>query len=66
MWADVLQTGAVGAADNFFEIGGDSLAATRIAATTRERLGVDVDTIAVLEAPTVAELARYIVERETR
>ncbi|WP_433040562.1 AMP-binding protein [Dactylosporangium sp. CS-033363] len=64
VWAEVLQTGAVGAADNFFEIGGDSLAATRIAATARERLGVDVDTIAVLEAPTVRELAQYIVERD--
>jgi acyl-CoA synthetase (AMP-forming)/AMP-acid ligase II/acyl carrier protein len=64
VWAEVLGSGAVGAADNFFEIGGDSLAATRIAATARERLGVDVDTIAVLEAPTVAELAQYIVERE--
>ncbi|GAA3287780.1 AMP-binding protein [Dactylosporangium vinaceum] len=66
VWAEVLQSGAVGAADNFFEIGGDSLAATRIAATARERLGVDVDTIAVLEAPSVAELAQYIVEREHR
>lgn len=66
VWADVLQTGAVGAADNFFEIGGDSLAATRIAATVRERLGVDVDTIAVLEAPTVAELALYIAEGAQR
>ncbi|WP_327000294.1 AMP-binding protein [Dactylosporangium sp. NBC_01737] len=64
VWADVLQSGPVGAADNFFEIGGDSLAATRIAATARERLGVDVDTIAVLEAPTVAELAQYIAERD--
>lgn len=60
VWAEVLQAGAVGATDNFFEIGGDSLAATRIAATARERLGADVDTIAVLEAPTVAELAQYI------
>ncbi|WP_426502051.1 AMP-binding protein [Dactylosporangium sp. McL0621] len=66
VWAEVLGTAAVGTTDNFFEIGGDSLAATRIAATARERLGVDVDTIAVLEAPTVAELARYILEREAR
>ncbi|MEV0127905.1 AMP-binding protein [Dactylosporangium sp. NPDC050688] len=66
VWARVLQTGPVGAADNFFELGGDSLAATRIAAATREHLGADVDTIAVLEAPTVAELAQYIVEREHR
>ncbi|WP_433073302.1 AMP-binding protein [Dactylosporangium sp. CA-052675] len=63
VWAEVLRIDAVGATDNFFEIGGDSLAATRIAATARERLGVDVDTIAVLEAPSVAELAQYILER---
>ncbi|MFI5907474.1 AMP-binding protein [Dactylosporangium sp. NPDC051541] len=66
VWSEVLETGAVGAADNFFEIGGDSLAATRIAATVRDRLGVDVDTIAVLEAPSVAELAQYILERDHR
>jgi acyl-CoA synthetase (AMP-forming)/AMP-acid ligase II/acyl carrier protein len=63
VWADVLETGTVGATDNFFEIGGDSLAATRIAAAARERFGADIDTVAVLEAPSVAELAQYLTEK---
>lgn len=57
VWAEVLEVGAVGRSDNFFEIGGDSLAATRIAAQLRERLGTDLDTVTVFEAPSVAELA---------
>ena len=51
---------AVGVTDNFFEIGGDSLAATRIAAALSDELGLDVDTVAVLEAPSVAELASTV------
>jgi acyl-CoA synthetase (AMP-forming)/AMP-acid ligase II/acyl carrier protein len=57
VWADVLGLGSVGVDDNFFEIGGDSLTATQIAATLRQGLGVDIDSVAVFEAPTVAELA---------
>jgi long-chain acyl-CoA synthetase len=60
VWGEVLDVGMVGAGDNFFDIGGDSLAATRIAAELRERLGVDLDTVAVFEAPTVAELAEHL------
>jgi acyl-CoA synthetase (AMP-forming)/AMP-acid ligase II/acyl carrier protein len=61
VWARVLQLGAVGVTDNFFEIGGDSLAATRIAGLLREELGLDVDAVAILEAPSVAELAATVV-----
>jgi acyl carrier protein len=60
IWAQVLELGMVSVADNFFEVGGDSLAATRIAAEIRDRLGVAVDAVAVFEAPTVAELVEQI------
>lgn len=60
IWADVLDLGMVSVVDNFFEIGGDSLAATQIAATMNERLGLDIDTVAVFEAPSVAELAERL------
>jgi yersiniabactin nonribosomal peptide synthetase len=64
IWAEVLDAGVVGRTDNFFEIGGDSLAATRIAALLRERLGgeldEEIDTVAVFEAPSVAELAQQL------
>jgi acyl-CoA synthetase (AMP-forming)/AMP-acid ligase II len=59
-WAHVLDLGAVSREDNFFEIGGDSLAANRIAAQLREELGVALDAIAVFESPTVAELAEHL------
>jgi long-chain acyl-CoA synthetase len=65
VWSEVLDAGMVGAEDNFFDIGGDSLAATRIAAQLRERLGVDLDTVAVFEAPTVAELAEHLRDGDT-
>jgi acyl carrier protein len=64
VWAEVLDVGAVSRTDNFFEIGGDSLAATRIAAQLREQAGVDLDAVAVFEAPTVAELAEYLALRK--
>ena len=60
VWAEVLDIGAVSRADNFFEIGGDSLAANRIAAQLRDELAVELDAIAVFEAPTVAELAEHL------
>lgn len=63
IFADVLDAGVIGRTDNFFEVGGDSLAATRIAARLREQLGVPVDTVTVFEAPSVAELAEQVRER---
>jgi long-chain acyl-CoA synthetase len=64
IWAQVLDLGAVGMADNFFEIGGDSLAANEIAARMRELLHLDVDAVAVFEAPTVADLAASVAPAE--
>jgi len=57
VWSDVLDVGSVGVADDFFAIGGDSLAATEIAARLGARLGADVDVVTIFERPTVAELA---------
>jgi long-chain acyl-CoA synthetase len=57
VWSEVLDVGSVGVADDFFAIGGDSLAATEIAARLGARLGADVDAVTIFERPTVAELA---------
>jgi acyl-CoA synthetase (AMP-forming)/AMP-acid ligase II/acyl carrier protein len=61
VWAQVLDLGAVGVDDDFFDVGGDSLAATEIAARLRARLGAEVDAVTVFELPTVAELAEHVV-----
>lgn len=50
----------VGAHDNFFEIGGNSLAAMRWVARIRERYGVSWPVQALFEWPTVAGAAAWI------
>ncbi|MER7206813.1 amino acid adenylation domain-containing protein [Streptosporangium sp. NPDC000239] len=57
LFADVLGVERVGVNDGFFDLGGHSLAATRLAARAEAALGLRVEAGEVFEAPTVAELA---------
>ncbi|GGG23273.1 hypothetical protein GCM10007304_41350 [Rhodococcoides trifolii] len=50
----------VGAGDNFFDLGGNSLTATRVTARVGAALDVHVPVTAVFEAPTVRGLARWV------
>jgi nonribosomal peptide synthetase DhbF len=65
IWADVLGVERVGADDDFFALGGNSLRAVRAAAriATAERLPVTAAHI--LAAPTVAQLARRVAGEPT-
>ena len=65
IWQDVLELQRVGAQDDFFELGGDSLAAVHMLAMIDEVLLVQISFADFLEAPTVAGLAE-LVERERR
>ncbi|WP_369635427.1 amino acid adenylation domain-containing protein, partial [Nocardia sp. JMUB6875] len=57
IFADLLDLAVVGADDDFFVIGGNSLIATRAIARIRETLGVTVDVRDFFERPTVSALA---------
>lgn len=62
VWADVLDLDKVGIHDNFFDLGGHSLQATRVMARLREPLQFDVPLRLFFEKPTIAELALAITE----
>ncbi|MFJ7903269.1 non-ribosomal peptide synthase/polyketide synthase [Streptomyces sp. NPDC096198] len=56
-WADVLDTEVVGAHDDFFALGGDSLLAVRVTSRLRTAFGTDVSPRLLFTHPTVAALA---------
>lgn len=55
VWAEVLHQEPIGLHDNFFDLGGDSLASIRVVSRLR-KLGVTTSPRAILEHPTIAGL----------
>jgi amino acid adenylation domain-containing protein len=60
IWTALLGRGRVGVHDDFFELGGDSLLATRLVTAVRERFNAELAVPDVFDAPTVAELATAV------
>ncbi len=63
-YRSILGTDQVDAGRSFFDLGGDSLLAARVAAILRRELGVQVGVRLIFQAPTVASLARAIDEQQ--
>jgi acyl-coenzyme A synthetase/AMP-(fatty) acid ligase/thioesterase domain-containing protein/acyl carrier protein len=66
VFSEVLDIEKIGRNDDFFELGGDSLAVLELVAAISERFGVDVVASTILDAPTVAELAPRLTHRRDR
>ncbi|WYY18776.1 non-ribosomal peptide synthase/polyketide synthase [Gordonia malaquae] len=60
VFAEILGLETVSVTASFFDLGGNSLSATRIAARVGEALGVDVSVRDVFDAPSVRELATAV------
>ncbi|GIH02021.1 hypothetical protein Rhe02_00880 [Rhizocola hellebori] len=56
VWREVLGMHHAGPHDGFFDLGGDSLVATKLVARLRKELGIQVSLLTIFENPTIAEL----------
>jgi acyl carrier protein len=66
LWAELLGVLAVGRARTFFDLGGDSLVATRLVEAVRVRYGLTLSLREFAAASTVARLAALVEEHRAR
>ena len=59
-WEEILGVENVGAADDFFALGGHSLVATRLVSRVRSLLGRDIAVRSVFQHPCLADFARHV------
>jgi len=60
VWCALLGLSRVGVHDDFFELGGDSLLAVQVMARLPSMFGVELGVRALLEKPTIHEVARQV------
>lgn len=60
IWSGVLDLKHVGAGDNFFDLGGDSLLLAAVHARLHKEMNVDIPITDLFEFPTVRSLARRL------
>jgi acyl carrier protein len=64
IWIEVLALDRVGFDDNFFDLGGHSLAAARILSRVRSAFHIDLPVKTFFDRPTIAETAQAIVAEQ--
>jgi amino acid adenylation domain-containing protein len=63
IWSSVLDVDRVGASDDFFELGGQSLKAAQVVSRAGQALGIDVPVRLLFEDPTLSRFAAAIEKR---
>jgi amino acid adenylation domain-containing protein len=66
IWSEVLSIDQVGVNDNFLDLGGHSLAATRLVSQVIKQFQVEVPLKSLFESPTVAEMGRWITDHRVK
>ena len=64
MWMQLLGLEQVGIFDNFFDLGGESLMATKVVSRVREIFEVELPLRTIFESPTIAQLSESIENAE--
>ena len=64
-WREVLGVPRMGVRDDFFALGGNSLVALRLLARVRRAVDAEVSVAALLQGPTVEQLARAVADRRS-
>ena len=59
LWQEILRLARVGIDDNFFQIGGHSLLASRFVSAAREAFAVEIPMRVIFDKPTIRELATW-------
>ncbi len=60
IWQDILKVNPIGINDDFFEMGGHSLSATRLVSAVRKNMEIELALTELFENPTIRELAHLI------
>jgi acyl-coenzyme A synthetase/AMP-(fatty) acid ligase len=66
IWAEILSLSRVGVHDNFFDLGGDSVTATRVVSRVINTFHVEMPLQIFFAAPTVAEMGAVITEHQRK
>lgn len=64
IWSDLLSLPQVGVRENFFELGGTSLAAFQVVQRIAAALDVEISVVKIFEHPTIAALAKFLASKE--
>jgi len=66
IWSEVLSLDQVGIRDNFFDLGGHSLAAARVVSQVIKQFQLELPLQSLFQSPTVAEMAVIITETQAK
>ena len=66
IWAEVLSLDRVGIYDNFFDLGGHSLAATRVVSQVLKKFQIEIPFESLFQSPTIAEMAEVITRSQAK
>jgi acyl carrier protein len=64
IWGEILETDEIGIHDTFLDLGGDSLAATRIVSQVFATFQMEIPLQSLFQSSTVAEMAMVITQHE--